>query len=103
MIKIEQSAPSSTMNDDPSLDLEALCLDQPLYSVVKLRTSHRDDLANLRRRNFQIDAYCLNCSRECTFKTSRSYGGGAGMKPPPADWEFSDGDIFADLNCQRCN
>jgi len=99
---IAQSKPfeAGDERDNPEAPtFDDLLIDAPLYA--KLKATEIDFMSTLRARNFQIDAYCVHCEKESTFKTQRSYGSGSGMPSPEWDWMFKKSIFWADLYCQR--
>lgn len=78
--------------------IEELCIRTPLYSPLEVK--NKEYLRALRQLQIQFDAHCIECAKSSTFKTSRSYGGGAGTARDP-DWMLKPGYTNISMSCQR--
>lgn len=105
--KLEQGGLASLLTEQKAREaragetlpsIEELCVRSPLYHSVE--TKNKEFLRNLRQLNIQFDAYCISCNKDSTFKTGRSYGGGAGQ-PVDADWMLKPGYVDVEVTCQR--
>jgi len=81
-----------------------------LYDAYAHEEYSRTSLTKFKSRNFQIDAYCIDCESILPFKTRRSTGSGASGsmraapgRPVKKNAHFPNGVFKVDIYCGRCN
>lgn len=79
-------------------EIEDLCLKMSLYDSIDV--SSKIFMKHLKREQVQLDAHCIQCGKDSTFKTARKTGGGSGMAHDP-DWMLKPAYIDLELVCQR--